>query len=186
MHIGYISAPDGSDGRFSADLGLFWVDLATLKVATLMGNSPGLTNGGASVFKGIELELKFRLMQLLALSANFSYNDARYRDFQTVINGQSVQLAGNLLPMSSHNLAGLGLTYLGTEGMQASLVANHVGNRFLDLQNEINVGSYITVEATVGYAFHGDGILITAIILATVAIRCCRANWEEGSFIRSP
>jgi iron complex outermembrane receptor protein len=143
---------DGSDGRFSADLSMFWVDFHNQAVATLVDNAPGLANIGSERFKGAELELKLRLAQRFVLSANCSYNDARYRDFQTVIDGESIQLAGNQLALSPRTLAGLGLIYGAGRGVQASLVANYVGNRFLDKQNAIEAGSYITVDGTLGYA----------------------------------
>jgi iron complex outermembrane receptor protein len=143
---------DGSDGRWSADLSMFWVDFHNQAVATVIDNMPGLAGVGSERFKGADLELKFRLTGLLAVSANYSYNDARYRDFQTVIDSESVQLAGNQLPLSPHTLAGLGLMYGTGKGVQASLVTNYVGHRFLDMQNAIDAGSYITMDATFGYA----------------------------------
>ncbi len=177
---------DGLDGRFSADLGLFWVDFANQAVATLVDNTPGLANGGRERFKGAELEVKFRLMQRLALSANYSYNDARYRDFQTVIDSQSVQLSGNQLLLSPHNLAGFGLIYGQPEGVQASLVANYVGARFLDRQNTINAGSYVAVDATLGYAFRGYSVSVNGYNLGNRRDPVLESELGEGQFYLLP
>jgi iron complex outermembrane receptor protein len=144
---------DGFDGRLSADLSFFWVDFANQAVATLVDDTPSVAPGGHERFKGAELEIRYHLLQQLSLSANYSYNDARYRDFLTVIDGDSVQLAGNQLLLSPRHLAAFGLVYSGIHGVQASLVTNYVGERFLDMQNSLSSGSYVTVDATVGYVF---------------------------------
>lgn len=173
---------DGADGRFSVDLSVFWVDFANQTVATLVDNTPGLANGGRERFKGAELEWRFRLLQRLTLSANYSYNDARYRDFQTVIDGESVQLAGNQLLLSPHRLAGFGLIYSGGEGIQASLVTNYVGASFLDTQNTITAGSYVTVDATLGYAFHGYTISLNGYNLSDHRDPVLESELGEGQF----
>jgi outer membrane receptor protein involved in Fe transport len=177
---------DGLDGRFSADLSLFWVDFANQAVATSIDNTPSLANGGRERFKGTELELRFRLLQYLTLSANYSYNDARYRDFQTVIDGDSVQLAGNQLLLSPRHLSGFGLIYSGDEGIQASLVTNYVGRRFLDMQNQITAGSYATVDATLGYAFQRYAISVNGYNLSDRREPVLRSELGEGQFYLLP
>jgi iron complex outermembrane receptor protein len=177
---------DGFDGRFSAELSVFCVDFDNQPVATVVDNTPALVNGGRERYKGAELELNYRLVQRLALSANYSYNDARYRDFQTVIDGASVQLAGNQLLLSPHDLAGLGLTYGAGVGFQASLVANYVGNRYLDMQNTVNAGSYITVDTTLGYAFSGYSISVSGYNLSNRRDPVLRSELGEGQFYLLP
>jgi outer membrane receptor protein involved in Fe transport len=177
---------DGADGRFSADLSLFWVDFANQAVATLIDNTPGLANGGRERFKGAELEMRFRVLERLTLSANYSYNDARYRDFQTVIDAESVQLAGNQLLLSPHHLAGFGLIYSGREGIQASLVSNYVGERFLDMQNTITAGSYVTVDATLGYAFHRYTVSVNGYNITNRRDPVLESELGEGQFYLMP
>jgi iron complex outermembrane recepter protein len=177
---------DGLDGRFSADLSLFSVDFDNQTVATLIDNTPGLANGGQERFRGAELELKFHLMQRLALSANYSYNDARYRNFLTVIDSETVQLAGKELLLSPHSLAGFGLTYSGREGVQASLVANDVGARFLDMQNTIRAGSYVTADATIGYALRGYTISVNGYNLGNRRDAVLASELGERQFYLLP
>ena len=144
---------DGFEGRFSADLGLFWVDFNNQAVATLIDGTPSVASAGHERFKGAELELKWHPVAGLELSANYSYNDARYIDFLTVIDGESVRLAGNQLLLTPHNLAGFGVIYGRANGWRASLVTNYVGGRYLDMQNTVTARSYMTMDATVGYSF---------------------------------
>jgi outer membrane receptor protein involved in Fe transport len=177
---------DGLDGRFSADLSLFAVDFDHQTVATLFDNTPGLADAGRERFRGAELEVKFHLMQRLALSANYSYNDARYRDFLTVIDGARVQLAAKELLLSPHSLAGFGLTYSGREGVQASLVANDVGGRFLNMQNTIRAGSYVTADATVGYALRGYTISVNGYNLGNRRDAVLASELGERQFYLLP
>jgi iron complex outermembrane receptor protein len=177
---------DGLDGRISADLSLFWVDFANQAVSTVVDNTPSLANGGRERFKGAELELRFKVLQHLTLSANYSYNDARYRDFQTVIDGESVQLFGNQLLLSPRHLAGFGLIYSGAAGIQASLVTNYVGERFLDMQNQITSGSYATLDATLGYAFQRCAISVNGYNLSDRREPVLRSELGEGQFYLLP
>jgi iron complex outermembrane recepter protein len=133
-----------------------------------------------------ELEVRFPLMQRLSASANYSYNDARYREFLTALDGERVQLAGNQLVLSPHDLAGIGLVYSGPAGLQASVVTNYVGRRFLDMQNMITAGSYITVDATLGYTFHGYSISVNGCNLGNRRDPVLQSELGEGRFYLMP
>jgi iron complex outermembrane recepter protein len=178
---------DADDGRFSADLSLFWVDFANQAIATQVDNTPTLTAGGRERFKGIELELRFRPAEHFAVSANYSYNDARYVDFETVIDGERLQLANNQLVLSPQHLAAVGLTYSAPRGIQASLVSNVVGARFLDSQNEIRASAYLTVDATLGYAFRtGWTLSLNAYNLTDRRDPVLESELGEGQFYLMP
>ncbi|MGK3905429.1 TonB-dependent receptor, partial [Enterococcus faecium] len=71
---------DGLDGRLSIDLSGYYVNFANQAVAVAVDGTPGLANGGKQGFRGAEIELRYQLLPALLLSANYSYNDARYRD----------------------------------------------------------------------------------------------------------
>ncbi|HZR36901.1 MAG TPA: TonB-dependent receptor [Nevskia sp.] len=142
---------DGFDGRFDADLSFYYVDFDNLVYNTVDdAGEPTQKNGGRERYKGAELEMRYRLMPDLRLSANYSYNDARYRDF---VSASGKSRAGFRLPLSPRNLAALGLVYGGSAGPQASLVGNYVGNRYLNMGNSRVAGAFISLDATVGYAF---------------------------------
>lgn len=177
---------DGFDGRFDADLSLFYVDFDNQAIATQSGGVPSLANGGRERYKGAELELKYRFTQRLTMSANYSYNDARYRDFSTVIGGTQVQLAGNRLLLSPRGLAGLGLVYGGGQGMQASLVGNYVGGRYLDMENTITAKSYTTLDGTLGYAFRGYTLSLNGYNLSNRRDPVLASELGEGQFYLYP
>jgi outer membrane receptor protein involved in Fe transport len=174
---------DGFDGRFDADLALFYVDFDNQAVSTTINNMPALVGGGRECYKGAELEIKYHLVSQLALSGNFSYNDARYRDFR---DPDGNQLAGKRLLLSPRNLAGLGLAWGGGEGVQASLTANYAGRRYLDMPNSIEAQSYTTLDATLGYAFRGYALSLNGYNLGNRRDPVLESELGEGQFYLLP
>jgi outer membrane receptor protein involved in Fe transport len=151
---------DGLDGRFDADLSFHYVDFDNLVYSTTdAAGNPTQKNGGRERYKGAELELKYRVLPSLRISANTSYNDARYRDF---VSSDGSPLAGLDLPLSPHKLAALGLVYGDKAGAQATLVGNYVGDRALDMANSRTARSFITLDATVGYIFGRYSVMLAA------------------------
>jgi outer membrane receptor protein involved in Fe transport len=53
--------------------------------------------------------------------------------------------------MSPHHLVSGGILYEPPQGLNATLVANYVGRRYLDEENSAPVGSYTRLDASVGY-----------------------------------
>jgi hypothetical protein len=152
----------------------------------LVHNTPGLSSVGSEIVPGAQLELKFRLPPHLLLSTNYIYNDARYRNFTTVIDGGSVRLAGNQLPLSLRNLGGFGLTYSAPQGLRGSIVANFVGGRFLDALNSIGTGSYVALDASIGYGLRGYMISINGSNLSNRRNPVQESELGEGQFYLLP
>jgi iron complex outermembrane receptor protein len=142
------------DGRFDWELSYFHMNFANLVIPENIDGLPGLANGGKERFKGAEIEGDYRLTQDFRIRATYAYHDARYTDREVLLdNGSVVNYAGNRLEVSPQNLAALGLIYSPVGGFEGSIVWNYVGKRFLDQENEAPVGSYVTVDAGLGYRF---------------------------------
>jgi iron complex outermembrane receptor protein len=88
--------------------------------------------------------------------------------------------------LSPRHLSGFGLIYSGGEGIQASLVTNYVGERFLDMQNQITAGSYATVDATLGYAFQRYAISVNGYNLSDRREPVLQSELGEGQFYLLP
>jgi len=144
---------DGFDGRLSIDLSGFYVDFGNQAVAIDLNGTPSLASGGKQRFQGAELEVSYKLTPKLTVSTNYSYNDARYRNFQTQIDGSEVQLEGRRLVLSPRGLAAIGLIYGAAIGPKASLTGNFVGDRYLDSQNTIRAQAYATLDGAIGWQF---------------------------------
>src|SRR5271169_570902 len=66
---------------------------------------------------------------------------------------ETVDVAGNQLPLSPQVLASAGVLYTPPKGLNGTLVVNYVGRRYYDEENIAPVDGYATIAATVGYRF---------------------------------
>lgn len=142
--------------RFTYDVEGFLQDFQNLVVATPAGF---LTNAALERLKGVELETHYFLAPDLSLAANIAWHDDRFGQYFFFDGVDTVNVAGRALTLSPHILASGGLLYTPEKGFNATLVANYVGQRFLDEENTASVGGYTTLAATVGYRF--DRFLIS-------------------------
>ena len=101
------------------------------------------------------MEGQWEVAPNLTMAANFAYHDAKYTRYLFVDpdTGLGVDVGGNQLPLSPHILASAGILYSPPRGLNATVVVNYVGRRFLDEENTAPVGGYATLAATVGYRF---------------------------------
>lgn len=120
------------------------------------------------------------------IAANYSYNDARYRNSRMLINGTLVQLAGNRLVLSPQHLAAFGITCGGRRGWLASLTANYVGERFLDMLNTARAKAYVTADASIGYRFRNLTLVLSAYNLGNRRDPVVTSELGEGQFYRLP
>jgi iron complex outermembrane receptor protein len=138
------------EGRLAYQAEVFWLDFKDLVVKTESGF---LTSAGASRLKGAELEARYGITDELAIAANYSYHDARFRQylFFNLDSSSYVDVAGKQLPLSPHHLASVGVLYEPPKGLNSTLVMSYVGRRFLEEQNIAPVGGYTKLDATLGY-----------------------------------
>jgi iron complex outermembrane recepter protein len=153
FEMGFKGALEG--GRFTYQTELFLMNFKNLVVATSSG---ALANAAAEKLKGIEIESRYQLGPDLALTANASYHDAYFTQYNFFDGDSTVNVAGQQLPLSSHVLAGAGLLYTPRLGLNSTLVAQYVGRRLLDEENEAVVGEYTNLSVTVGYSFGRYGV----------------------------
>jgi outer membrane receptor protein involved in Fe transport len=148
--VGLKSALD--DGRLSFQAELFQLNFHNLVVPTPSG---ALANAAGERLRGVELEARWQVARDLALAANFAWHDATFTQYLFVDpdTGVGVDVAGNELPLSPRLLASAGILYTPPRGLNATVVVNYVGRRYLDEENTAPVGGYATLAATLGYRF---------------------------------
>jgi outer membrane receptor protein involved in Fe transport len=141
-----------ADGRLAWQAEAFRLDFSNLVVATESGF---LTNAAGERLQGVELETRYSLSRDLTVAANYTYHDAHFTQYQffDVDTGNYVNVAGNELPLSPHQLASAGVLFQPPQGLNGSLVLNYVGRRYLDEENIAPVGGYTRIDATLGYRF---------------------------------
>ena len=84
--------------RLNGDV--FYYNYTNQQVQSIVGSTAGtrLSNAGASLIKGAELELEASPISAALLSASMGFTEARYTTFNTVLNGEPISLSGNYLP----------------------------------------------------------------------------------------
>jgi iron complex outermembrane receptor protein len=141
-----------ADGRLAWQAEAFRLDFSNLVVATESGF---LTNAAGERLQGVELETRYSFSRDLTVAANYTYHDAYFTQYQffDIDTGDYVNVAGNELPLSPHQLASAGVLFQPPQGLNGSLVLNYVGRRYLDEENIAPVGGYTRIDATLGYRF---------------------------------
>lgn len=139
-------------GRLSYQAEAFLLNFHNLVVPTSSG---ALVNAGGERLKGAEFELRYQVTPDLALTGNLAWHDARYSQylFFDSNSGLTVNVAGRQLPLSPSVLAAAGVLYTPRQGLNATMVVNYVGRRYLDEENTAPVDGYVTLAASVGYRF---------------------------------
>ena len=158
---------DGLEGRFDMDISAFIVNFANQPRVVSVGGAPQLQAGGRQQYEGFEVEGHYQIIDTMKLIGSYSYNDARYRNFETVDGaGNAIQLSGNHLPLSPENLAALGIVYGGESGLHASATGNLTGTRYLNGSNDIGAKSYVLFDLNVGYLFRQFGVSVSGYNLS--------------------
>ena len=137
-------------GAFTYDAEVFLQNFQNLVVPLPTGF---LTNAAGERLKGAELETRYELAPHLSIVANLAYHDDRFTKYLFFDGVNTVDVAGNQLTLSPHILASGGILYTPPTGLNATVVVNYVGRRFLDEENTAPVAAYTTLAATVGYRF---------------------------------
>ncbi len=136
------------NGRLNFQADVFAMAFKNLAVRTSSG---ALANAAEERLQGAELETRYQLAPDLALAANASYHDARFKHYLFFDAGAGVDVSGRQLPLSPRVLASAGLLYTPGSGIGATVVGRYVGRRFLDEENTARVGGYTTLDATLSY-----------------------------------
>jgi outer membrane receptor protein involved in Fe transport len=177
---------DGDDGRFDFDLGAFFVDFDNQPVTTEVDGAPVLRSGGRERYKGLEAEASFRPVHGLTLAAHATYGESRYRDYTTLIDDVPTALDGRLLPLNPKMRAGAGVVWAPDRGLGFSLTANYTGSRYLDPLNQVKVGGFTVLDASVGYRFDRITLTLAGSNLGDRRDLLLPSELGEGQIYRMP
>ena len=139
-------------GRYRWQLSAFRMDFKNLVVSTVSDNGlPLLENAGNERFNGVEYEGDYLVRPESRIEFGYSYHDARFRDSVQAFDGVPTQLAGHRLEMSPFHLLGAGFFCAPPQGLNANVMVNYVGERYLNKRNTARAAAYNTLSAGVGY-----------------------------------
>jgi outer membrane receptor protein involved in Fe transport len=139
-----------ANGALTYDLEGFLQNFQNLVVPLPSGF---LTNAAGERLEGIELETRYQIATDLAVAGNVAYHNDQFTNYLFFNGVSSVNVAGNQLTLSPHILASGGVLYTPPTGLNATVVVNYVGARYLDEENLARVPGYTTLAATLGYKF---------------------------------
>jgi iron complex outermembrane receptor protein len=169
-----------AQGRMSYQVAAFWLDFTNLVVATTSGS---LANAGGETLRGFEGELRFALTSDLVVQASGAFHNARFSQYEVTddATGNLVSVAGKQLTLAPRVLAGLGLMYAPSQGIHLAVSARYVGRRYLDEQNEAEVGGYTNIDASVGYLFGRSKVTLNATNLSNQRPPVTLSEFGSGS-----
>ncbi|MEO8673450.1 MAG: TonB-dependent receptor [Tahibacter sp.] len=175
-----------ADGRFEWELAMFRMNFRNLVVPQDIDGSPGLTNAGHERFKGVEVESRYRFSDDFSIKGSWSYHDARFGDYVKLFGDTPTQLRGKLLELAPQHLASVGLLYAPAEGLNANVVANQVGWRFLNQRNTSRASAYTMVDAGIGYRFDRSEVRLDGYNLTDRRDPAAESELGDAQYYRLP
>lgn len=112
---------------------------------------PLLVNKGKTRRQGFEGELSVAITQALMAFGNYTYNDARYKDF--IDSGSD--FSGKRIVGVPRHLFSAGFDYLDPQGFGGRLTVRGIGERMLTDDNTQSTGGYTVVDVLAYYRWKG-------------------------------
>jgi outer membrane receptor protein involved in Fe transport len=178
-----------ADGRLDYELETFFLHFDNVVQAGGLDPTgrPQLYNAGSELFRGIELEARYRLRHELQIAAGYSYHLARFATNQVPDPSQPggvTDLGGLQQSLSPRSLASLGVLYNPEQGFFANVVAAFVGNRYLDPGNSTSTPAYITLDAGAGYRYRNWRLGLNGYNLTDRRNPATNSEFGDGSYYR--
>jgi len=140
-------------GRLHGQVSAFQMDLNNLVVPQTVNGLPGLVNAGSVRLEGYEVEAEVEVAENFDWEIAGSWHDSRFGDYLRNFDGVPTQLRGRRFEMSPQELYATGFFYRPSRGLFASVLFQHVGDRFLDKRNRALAKGYDLTSASLGWRF---------------------------------
>ncbi|HKV11933.1 MAG TPA: TonB-dependent receptor [Thermoanaerobaculia bacterium] len=173
-------------GRFEWEVSAFQMDFENLVVSQVVNGLPRLVNAGSERFKGAELETGGRVHSDFRWQLTYAWHDAKFRDYVQAFDGVPTRLDGNRLEMSARHLGSAGILYAPERGFIGSVVANYVGERFLNKRNTALASDYTVWGAGIGYRFPSWEIRLDGDNLGDTRPAVAESELGDAQYYRLP
>jgi iron complex outermembrane recepter protein len=171
-------------GRAELDIDGFFVDFYNQPVQATSRGTAVLRSVGQQRYKGIDVEGALRAAKAWTVKANVTWNDARYRDFLTELDGRPIQLAGRHQVLTPSLGGNAGLIYARERGWRGSLTSNWTGAHWLNSLNTFEAPAYAVVDASLGYRFENFTLSLSGENLGNRRDAVQLSELGEGQFYR--
>jgi iron complex outermembrane receptor protein len=172
--------------RFDWDASVFQMDFSNLVVATIRNGQPSIENAGSERFRGGELEAGYSFRDDTRWQLGYGYHDSRFRDFAKDFGGEVIQLAGKRLEMTPFNLLSTGIVFSPKSGVNANVMVNYVGERFLNQRNTSLAKAYTTVSGGIGYRMSRGELRVDARNINNVRPPIAESELGDAQYYRLP
>ena len=173
-------------GRARWQLSAFRMDMKNLVVPTVVNGSPALENVGAIKVTGVESDLDFAPRSDTRIEFGYSYHDNRFGDYVQAFDDVPTQLRGKRFEMSPFHLIGSGITWAPPSGLNANVLVNYVGERFLNKRNTAITGAYTSWNAGVGYRRGRNELRLDGRNLGNVRPPVSESELGDAQYYRMP
>jgi iron complex outermembrane receptor protein len=175
---------DALGGKAAFGIDGFFVDFYNQPVQAMSGGTAVLRSVGQQRYKGIDVDGALRPAKDWTVKASVTWNDARYRDFLTDIDGTPTQLAGKHQVLTPSLGGNAGLIYAAERGWRGSLTSNFIGKHWLNSLNTFEAPAYAVVDASLGYRFENFTVSILGANLGNRRDAVQLSELGEGQFYR--
>jgi outer membrane receptor protein involved in Fe transport len=172
--------------RFDWDASVFQMDFSNLVVATIRNGQPSIENAGSERFRGGELEAGYTVRDDTRVQLGYGYHDSRFRDFAKDFDGTVTQLAGRRLEMVPFDLISAGVVFSPKSGVNANVVANYSGERFLNQRNTAIAKAYTTVSGGIGFRMSRGELRFDARNINNVRPAVSESELGDSEYYRMP
>lgn len=174
------------NGQLEWEFSTFSMNFSNLVIRENIGGLPALANAGSEKFKGSEIEATYRLSNELRVTGSYAYHDARFVNYSRQHDGGMQQLGGKRLELSPQNLGAIGLVYAAPRGLQGSLVASRIGQRFLNKGNTAVADAYTMIDAGIAYRFDRWTLRLDGTNLGNSRAPVAESEIGDAQFYRLP
>ena len=142
-----------SAGELYYELALFTIDLENELIPFELPAFPGRTfysNAGSSSRDGVEAAVSWRFENGWSVDASYTWSDFEFDDF---VDDNGNDFSGNQLPGLPEHFGYLGTTYVGDNGLTATLEAVYSGELVANNANSVEVSSYTVANFRLSHEF---------------------------------
>lgn len=124
----------------------------------IAGGASTLANVGSVHTYGAELTANYRFMKAFSLFGSYSYNNSKYQDNVLVSSALTLPTKGKTAVDSPKHMLKGEIVY-DQYGFTARVGADYMSRRYFTYLNTESVPGRVTMDASIGYRFSGDGPL---------------------------
>ncbi len=122
---------------------------------------------GAQSSRGIEANLGIRLSPQWSFQGNMAFVDARFDDFNELVNGTSVSRKGNRPENIAKWVANTWLTWNFSPSFQWMFATRYVGDRYANAANTVPIKSHVRLDTQLAWQAHRNAMIIGRVMNLT-------------------